>query len=66
MTTSFHKEFYSQRVIVYKRKQHHTNIHELHDTTNTPKPQERLCKQVIWTSRRYPLEEWDLTGFDQI
>jgi hypothetical protein len=45
------------------RKQHHTYIQELHDNMDTPMPQEWLRKQVVWTSRQYPQQEWDLTGF---
>lgn len=28
-------------------------------------PQEKLRKQLVWTSRRYPQEEWDLIGFNK-
>jgi hypothetical protein len=55
---------YRQRGI-YKRKQHHTYIQELHDNTNIALPLERLHKQDVRTSRRYPQEEWDLTGFNK-
>jgi hypothetical protein len=39
------------------------NMQELDDNTNIEMPQERFRKLVVWASRRYQQEEWNLTNW---